>query len=167
MASATINFRPRGQFVLSAFAGATRPWSAACGSAVDRPTRTGDTPDEIRLLRAADSDLRKDALERLASSICHQGSVYPASAAAVPFLARLALDPTQPDRSGIVRLLAMVARGATDPSTAATVGRVILDAIAPFVDALLTSADTASDLGRAVAELADALQANKPDDRWP
>ncbi len=114
-----------------------------------------DTPDEIRLLRAPDSDLREDALERLANSICHQGSVYPASAAAVPFLARLALDPTQPDRPGIIWLLAMVARGAADPSTDATVGRAILDAIAPFADALLASADPSVDLGRVVAELAD------------
>ncbi len=100
-----------------------------------------DTPDEIRLLRAPDPDLREDALDRLANSICHQGSVYPASAAAVPFLARLALDPTQPDRPGIIWLLAMVARGATDPSTDATVGSAIRDAFAPFADALLASAD--------------------------
>jgi tetratricopeptide (TPR) repeat protein len=123
-----------------------------------------DTPDEIRLLRAGDPDARADALERLANSICHQGSVYPASAGAVPFLARLALDPTQPDRSGIVWLLAEVARGAIDPSTDATVGRAILDAIAPFAAPLLASADSATDLGRAVAELADALQANAPGD---
>ncbi len=124
-----------------------------------------DTADEIRLLRATDPDLREDALERLASSICHQGSVYPASAAAVPFLARLGLDPTQPDRPGILWLLAMVARGAIDPSTDAAVGRAIRDAIAPFSDALQASADTATDLALAVAELADALRATPSGDR--
>lgn len=126
-----------------------------------------DTPDEVRLLRAADSDLREDALGRLANSICHQGSVYPASAAAAPFLARLALDPTQPNRPGISWLLAMVARRATDPSTEATVGNAILGAIAPFAHALLALADTAMNLGRAVAGLADALQPHVRADRWP
>lgn len=126
-----------------------------------------DTPDEIRLLRAADPDLRDDALERLTGSICHQGSVYPASATAVPFLARLALDPTQPDRPGIIWLLAMLARGASDPSADQTVGRAIRDAIAPYADALLASADMVTDLGGAVAELADAMQPNAPGDRWP
>jgi tetratricopeptide (TPR) repeat protein len=117
-----------------------------------------DTPDDIRLLRAADPDLRDDALERLANSICHQGSVYPASAEVVPFLARLALDPTQPDRPGIIWLLAMLAHGANDPSTDATVGGAIRDAIAPYAAALLASADTAVDLGGAVAALAGAMQ---------
>ena len=117
-----------------------------------------DTPDEIRLLRAADPGLRGDALERLSKAICHQGSVYPASAAAVPFLVRLALDPTQPDRPGMLWLLAMLARGASDPSTDSTVGRAIRDAIAPHADALLASADTAPDLGDAVVELARALR---------
>lgn len=85
----------------------------------------------------------------------------------MPFLARLALDPTQPDRPGIIWLLAMLARGASDPSADQTVGRAIRDAIAPYADALLASADMVTDLGGAVAELADAMQPNAPGDRWP
>jgi hypothetical protein len=63
-------------------------------------------------------------------------------------------------------MLAMVARGAADPTTEATVGRTILDAIAPFADAPLAPAHTATALDHAAAELADALQP-APGDRWP
>lgn len=54
----------------------------------------GPADDIPALLRAAgspDAAERETALEELFSSFCHQGSIYPATAAAVPFVARLAL----------------------------------------------------------------------------
>ncbi|MFE4613149.1 hypothetical protein ACFRK5_33140 [Streptomyces niveus] len=54
----------------------------------------GPADDIPALLRAAgspDAARRDPALDELISSLCHQGSIYPATAAAVPFIARLAL----------------------------------------------------------------------------
>ncbi|MFG3256728.1 hypothetical protein [Streptomyces sp. NPDC048172] len=53
-----------------------------------------DIPGLLRALASAEAEAeaRDEALDTLFSSLCHQGSVYSATAAAVPFLARLALD---------------------------------------------------------------------------
>ncbi|MEV6107402.1 hypothetical protein AB0M28_22240 [Streptomyces sp. NPDC051940] len=51
-----------------------------------------DVPALLRAAGAADPAVREVALDELVSSLCHQGSVYSATSAAVPFLARLAGD---------------------------------------------------------------------------
>jgi len=63
-----------------------RPWSSlthAYGSAAD-------VPDLLRALTAADADKADEALSELYGSVLHQGTVYAASAEAVPFLVRIA-----------------------------------------------------------------------------
>jgi hypothetical protein len=50
-------------------------------------------------------------LWHLCGNIWHQGSVYEATAYAVPFLVQLAADPLVPDRLGILQLLALIATG--------------------------------------------------------
>jgi hypothetical protein len=65
-----------------------------------------DVPDMLEALVSPDADARGSALEDLFSSINHQGSVYPASALAVPFLCELALSENLPDRAYLLRLLA-------------------------------------------------------------
>ncbi|MFF3504707.1 hypothetical protein [Streptomyces sp. NPDC003247] len=63
-----------------------RPWSAvshAYGSAED-------LPDLLRALAGADREASDEALSELYGSVLHQGTVYAASAEAVPFLARVA-----------------------------------------------------------------------------
>ncbi|MFE2851991.1 hypothetical protein ACFXJO_12760 [Streptomyces lavendulae] len=63
-----------------------RPWSSlshAYGSAED-------IPDLLRALAGADVDAADEALSELYGSILHQGTVYAASAEAVPFLAGIA-----------------------------------------------------------------------------
>ncbi|MGW2987562.1 hypothetical protein [Streptomyces goshikiensis] len=63
-----------------------RPWSSlshAYGSA-------GDIPDLLRALTGADVDAADEALSELYGSVLHQGTVYAASAEAVPFLAGIA-----------------------------------------------------------------------------
>lgn len=63
-----------------------RPWSSlshAYGSA-------GDVPDLLRDLTGADVDAADEALSELYGSVLHQGTVYAASAEAVPFLAEIA-----------------------------------------------------------------------------
>ncbi|MFF3017022.1 hypothetical protein [Streptomyces sp. NPDC057939] len=51
-----------------------------------------DVPDLLRAAGSADAGTREEASQELFSSLCHQGSVYSATAAAVPFLARLVTD---------------------------------------------------------------------------
>ncbi|MGW7178351.1 hypothetical protein [Streptomyces xanthophaeus] len=63
-----------------------RPWyslSHAYGSAAD-------IPDLLRALAGADVDAADEALSELYGSVLHQGTVYAASAEAVPFLAGIA-----------------------------------------------------------------------------
>ncbi|WP_449065123.1 HEAT repeat domain-containing protein [Planomonospora algeriensis] len=70
-----------------------------------------DVPELLRALRSESADERESTLHELYGNIFHQGSRYPATASAVPCLARLALDPATPERSEIVCLLAAVAIG--------------------------------------------------------
>ncbi|MFB6952316.1 HEAT repeat domain-containing protein, partial [Streptomyces niveus] len=83
---------------------------------IDWPALThayGPADDISALLRAAgspDAALRDPALDELNSSLCHQGSIYPATAAAVPFIARLALEGPG-DRLRLMWLLHGAAEG--------------------------------------------------------
>src|SRR5262249_27663523 len=57
------------------------------------------------------------ALWQLSGSIYHQGTVYSATAVAIPFLLRLALDTRLPDRSKLCELLdALATSAAVDPA---------------------------------------------------
>lgn len=85
------------------------PWEAlthAYGSAAD-------VPDLLRALRTASPELRGEdsPLWQLYGNIWHQGTVYEATAYAVPFLIDLALSRDTPDRVGILSLLAHIATG--------------------------------------------------------
>ncbi|MFI1294158.1 HEAT repeat domain-containing protein [Streptomyces sp. NPDC020792] len=70
-----------------------------------------DVPGQLRDLCAEDVEARRKALHALYGNIFHQGSRYPASAAAVPFLARMAADVSLPDRDEYLALLAALAIG--------------------------------------------------------
>jgi hypothetical protein len=85
------------------------PWkhlTLAYGSAAD-------VPDLLRSLRTASPDLQGEdsPLWQLFGNIWHQGTVYEATAHAVPFLIELAVDRSTPDRVGILSLLAEIAKG--------------------------------------------------------
>src|SRR5215472_13254108 len=73
----------------------------------------GDVPGLLRNLRTAPAEVwdEQSPLWHLAGTIWHQGSVYEATAYAVPFLIELAADPQVPDRQGILQLLAVIATG--------------------------------------------------------
>jgi hypothetical protein len=83
--------------------------------------QAGDVPDLIRGLLDSDPQKRQESLYLLYSTIWHQGTIYEASAYAVPFLFELLRSPDTPDKSGIAMLLADLADGAhplelyTDP----------------------------------------------------
>jgi hypothetical protein len=79
-----------------------------------------DVPALIRSLVAPDADERSKALQGLFSAIYHQGTVYRASAPAVPFLARTLI--TAPDQRALIgQLIAGMSRQYgedwSDPST--------------------------------------------------
>ena len=121
-----------------------------------------DTPNELRLLHSDDAGVRADALARLSNSLCHQGSVYPASAVAVPFLARLALDHDQPDKADIVWLLAMIVAGAARVDADGDVARAIRNAVGRFVEPLRGLTRESPQLNDAVGELNRALRMSPP-----
>lgn len=81
------------------------PWSTlehAYGTAED-------TPQRLRALAEGDDAARADARYWLGASIHHQGTIYPATPPAVPFLVRLAADRGVKDRPWIVHFLADLA----------------------------------------------------------
>jgi hypothetical protein len=74
----------------------------------------GSASDVPALLRAALSllqDDRETALMALFGELCHQGSVYEASALAVPFLFRMLEYAGTPDTAAVATLLASLANG--------------------------------------------------------
>jgi hypothetical protein len=73
-----------------------------------------DVPALLRRLADGASEVRGAALSELCSNIWHQGTVYQATAHAVPFLIELAKDPAVPDRSHILSLLHAIAEGWLD-----------------------------------------------------
>jgi hypothetical protein len=70
-----------------------------------------DVPDLLRALRSPDDDTRHQAHYRLRSNIYHQGTRWEASSHAIPFLVRMADDPSTPERGLVVRLLRLVGLG--------------------------------------------------------
>jgi hypothetical protein len=84
------------------------PWNAlthAYGPA-------SDVPELLTALASSDAAARERAIHELFGTIWHQGTVYEATAHAVPFLAGIAADPDVRDRASVVRLLAAIAEGA-------------------------------------------------------
>lgn len=75
-----------------------------------------DVPGLLRDLRASDPAACEQALTDLFASITHQGTRYPATAPAVPFLAELATAPDTLSRHHLLLLLAYAAVGTDWPS---------------------------------------------------
>ncbi len=70
-----------------------------------------DVPALLRALLSSDAKERERAVYDLFGNIWHQGTVYPATAAAVPFLYELLTAPNVPGKSDIAQLLACIADG--------------------------------------------------------
>src|SRR2546425_4523493 len=60
-------------------------------------------PGWLRSLASQEDE--SDALTHLSLSLCHQGTVYSASAFAAPFLIELLTDTSMQDKEGLLRLL--------------------------------------------------------------
>lgn len=63
------------------------------------------TPRYIRDLVSPDESARENALSELSYTIYHQGSIYPAAVAAVPFLVEIVSSDQVPDRTPAIELL--------------------------------------------------------------
>jgi hypothetical protein len=118
-----------------------------------------DTPDLLRRLISGSDEQVGEVFDELWSSIRHQGKVYSASVAAVPFLARLAAVGVQTE--GVLRLLGSIAEsedpyGLDDPLAART-------AVAEHFDLLAPLAEHGTDEIRAAA--VSALANSGPADR--
>lgn len=68
-----------------------------------------DVPGWLRSLASQEDE--SDALMYLSLSLCHQGTVYSASASAVPYLIELLTDKPMQGKEGLLRLLAGMAHG--------------------------------------------------------
>ncbi|MEV0353265.1 HEAT repeat domain-containing protein [Nonomuraea sp. NPDC050680] len=69
-----------------------------------------DIPDLLTGIRSGDAAIAARALDELRGAICHQGTTYPSSALVVPFLLRIAADPTTHHRADVLKLPADSAR---------------------------------------------------------
>ncbi|KOV71011.1 hypothetical protein [Streptomyces sp. MMG1121] len=87
-------------------------------------------PGPPRATESEDADVRGQALDELSSALCHQADVYPASAPAVPHLARLALDGPGHRRES-PRLLGGIADAAGQPAERAAAQRAVAEALPP------------------------------------
>lgn len=70
-----------------------------------------EVPRLIRLLAAGDREQRQTALKELFACLLHQGTVYEATALAVPFLFELLSSSSTPERNWIAFLVASIADG--------------------------------------------------------
>ena len=70
-----------------------------------------DVPDLLRAALSSDNAVRDNAINDLYSTIWHQGTIYEATAYAVPFLINMFSSPTTPDRTAIAGLIACIASG--------------------------------------------------------
>ncbi len=70
-----------------------------------------DVPGLLRSLESTDPKVREESIEELFGNIWHQGTVYTATAAAVPFLYELLTARAVEDKPSIAHLLACIADG--------------------------------------------------------
>lgn len=79
--------------------------------------RASEVPKDIRRLTSSKAKYRESALWQLFGSIYHQGTLYPATAAAAPFILRILANTSLPDRGQISEFLeALAESAAVDPA---------------------------------------------------
>lgn len=75
-----------------------------------------EVPKDIRRLTSSNAQYRENALWQLFGSIYHQGTLYPATAAAAPFILQILANTSLPNRAQISELLESLAESAAfDP----------------------------------------------------
>jgi hypothetical protein len=121
-----------------------RKLGGACGSALH-------VPDQLRELAATDRVGRRRIYEGFC--ILHQGSVYEATAFAVPFLFEIARAPEVADRDEVLETLAYIAQSKPPPPSSFDIARKN-----PFTGQLIPGSESwARDSARWVLATRDAL----------
>src|SRR5689334_12790792 len=72
-----------------------------------------DVPRQLQGLASPDAGEREASLEALYGNLWHQGTLYPATAAAIPFLVELVAGEATKDKALLLLYLADVGRSAT------------------------------------------------------
>ena len=70
-----------------------------------------DRPEHLRNLASSDPREQEEAYDKLSYSIYHQGSIYPAAVATVPFLVELLEVSIVQGKHWILRLLRLLSTG--------------------------------------------------------
>jgi HEAT repeat protein len=89
-----------------------------------------DVPSLLQALLSKRGAERQRAIGELFSCLCHQGTVYEASAAVLPFLIELLASPDVPDRDAIAHLFACIVDGGGFFHTHASLDREAGEAVA-------------------------------------
>lgn len=84
-----------------------------------------------------EADLRQAWEQISETNLQHQGTVYPATAAAAPFLCRIALDQATMFRAALIAFLAYLATGYDEPYAPAGTAQAVRDAVRPYVGELM------------------------------
>ena len=82
-------------------------------------------------------DVRRAWWEISETHLQHQGTVYPATAAAAPFLCRIALDEATLFRAALIADFAFLATGYDEPFAPAGTAQAVRDAVRPYVGDLM------------------------------
>jgi hypothetical protein len=98
-----------------------------------------DTPELLRRVASGNEDDASDALDELWGSIWHQGSVYAATAPAVPHLAEIAAAGSAASAAGVLHLLGAIAessypRGAEESNAVHEAVAACYGVIAPLLE---------------------------------
>lgn len=132
-----------------------------------------DVPELLEALYLDDEEKAGEAIYELYGNIHHQGTVYEASAPAVPFLAHAATTPTTPParRAELLMLLAVLADHPTTPPTTPPdapptghVAAVCAELIRELPHLLPSTRDPEREVRRAALRVVAAVAGLLPDD---
>jgi hypothetical protein len=111
-----------------------------------------DVPRHLRSLCSPDAGIREAALDALYGTIWHQGTLFPATPAAIPFLLALIDDDATPERPLLLLLLADIGRSASFGDDASyTDSQAALAAGVPVLERRLIGPDEVERIAATVA----------------
>ncbi|MFW5417519.1 hypothetical protein J0910_12985 [Nocardiopsis sp. CNT-189] len=119
-----------------------------------------DLPALLAAAGSADPEEAEEAVYELFGTVWHQGTLYSATAPAVPFLVALGADPRTRDRGGLIALVGEIAEAADRHPEVRTEVRAALTAELPRLIALL--ADPEEEVRRSAAFALGHLRPDEP-----
>jgi hypothetical protein len=106
---------------------------------LDSTYESGEVVRDVVLgIASLDSTEVRHAWEQINETVLqHQGTVYPATAAAAPFLCRIVLDDATMWRAALAADLAFLSTGYDEPFAPAGTAQAVRDAVRPYMGELL------------------------------